>query len=118
MDNLIQLITPDNFSEEVIYEKKPVLLFCMPQDDDFSSQIKSITDIARHYGTELKVGYLEEDSIEIFKKRLGFSGTPTYLFFLEGKEINRLLGLTDHTRLEKFVFEIMEQAAGESAETS
>ena len=116
MDNLIHLITPDNFSDEVINEKKPVLLFCMPQDDDFSSQMKSIKAISRQYVTEIKVGYLAEGNIEIFKKRLGFSGTPTFLFFLEGKEVNRLLGLTDHTGLEKFVFEIMEQAAGESTQ--
>jgi hypothetical protein len=114
MDALIQVITPDSFMGKVISEKKPTLLLCMPQDDDFPSQLTSIESIARRYRSWLKVGLLEEAFIENFKSNLRITGTPTYLFFLNGYERGRMLGLADPTGLERFIFEMTDETAKES----
>jgi thioredoxin-like negative regulator of GroEL len=95
MGTLIYLIRPENFAQEVIDEKRPVLILCMPRDDEFPHQLKVIEDIATKYSRELKVGILEEELIEAFKKDYGVIGTPTFLLLLEGKEIGRILGLSD-----------------------
>lgn len=110
MNKRIHLITPDNFIDEVISETRPILLLCMPQDDDFPSQWKSIEAIAHHHGSWLKVGLLGEAFIENFKHKLGVAGTPTFLIFHKGEEKNRMLGLADHKGLERFVLEVLEQA--------
>jgi hypothetical protein len=34
----IGLIRIENFDQEVVAEKKPVLLLCMPHDEEFSKQ--------------------------------------------------------------------------------
>jgi hypothetical protein len=104
MNNLIHLIRPDNFADEVLLVKKPVLLLCMPRSDDFLSQMNLMKHIAVTHSLWLKVGLLAEEFTESFKKKFNVPGTPTYLIFLEGKEKNRMLGLTDSLTLESFVF--------------
>jgi thioredoxin-like negative regulator of GroEL len=99
METLVSLIRPENFEQEVIAEKKPVLLLCMPRDEEFPKQVKVIEDIARKYSKELKVGLLEEDFIEAFKNNYRILGTPTFLILVEGKERGRMLGLADQETL-------------------
>jgi hypothetical protein len=99
METLIRLIRPENFEQEVVAEKKPVLLLCMPRDDEFPDQLKAVEDIATKYREGLKVGLLEEEFIEAFKKRYRIVGTPTFLLLVEGEEKGRLLGLANHRML-------------------
>lgn len=114
MDNLIHFITPDNFVDEVITDPGPFLLLCMPEDDDFLSQLKIIEVMARRHVSWLKVGIVGDAFIQYFKQKLNAVGTPTFLIFFDGKERNRLLGLADPKGLEQFVFEVMEQEATET----
>ena len=99
METLIRLIRPENFEQEVVTEKKPVLLLCMPRDEEFPNQLKVIENIARRYSEELKVGLLQEEFIEAFKKNYEILGTPTFLILVEGKERRRWLGLADQETL-------------------
>ena len=70
METLVSLIRPENFEREVVWEKKPVLLLCMPRDEEFPNQLKVVEDIARKYWKELRVGVLEEGFIEAIQKKL------------------------------------------------
>ncbi|MBM4330846.1 MAG: hypothetical protein FJ117_06400 [Deltaproteobacteria bacterium] len=105
MTTLVSLIRPENFAQEVIAERKPVLLLCMPRDDEFPQQVKVIEDIARKYSQELKVGLLEEEFIEAFKKNYSIIGTPTFLILVEGKERSRMLGLADQETLTDLILQ-------------
>ena len=55
-DTLVCLIRSENFEQEVIAEKRPVLILCMPRDDEFPQQLKVMEDIATKHSQELKVG--------------------------------------------------------------
>ena len=99
MGTLVSLIRSEDFEREVFAEKKPVLLLCMPRDEEFPQQLKVMEDIATKYGQQLKVGVLEEEFIEAFKKNYNVVGTPTFLLLVEGKERARMLGLTDQETL-------------------
>ena len=103
METLVSLIRPENFEREVVAEKKPVLVLCMPRDTEFPKQLEVIEDIARQYSEELKVGLLQEEFIEAFKKNYGVLGAPTFLILVEGKEKRRLLGLADHETITAFI---------------
>lgn len=103
MGTLIYLIGSENFEQEVIAERRPVLILCMPRDDEFPQQLKVIKDISTKYGQELKVGILDEGFIEAFKKNYGVVGTPTFLLLMEGKERARMLGLADHEMLTNLI---------------
>lgn len=103
METLIRLIRPENFEQEVAAEKKPVLLLCMHRDDEFPNQLKAVEDIATKYREGLKVGLLEEEFIDAFKKRYRIVGTPTFLLLVEGEEKGRLLGLANHRMLTNLI---------------
>ena len=94
----------EDFGKEVLQERKPVLILCMHRDPDFLVQIEVVERItAKMYGNRLKLRLLEEDSVEVFRKNYGVSGTPTFLIFSGGREMNRLLGQVDPRTLEEFL---------------
>ncbi len=103
MGTLVSLIRPDNFEQEVMVEKKPVLLLCMPPGEEFPKQVRLLEDIVQEYGKEMKVAVLEENFIAAFKKNYGFVGTPTFLILVEGRERGRMLGLADHEALTNLI---------------
>jgi thioredoxin-like negative regulator of GroEL len=103
MKQWICSIRPENFTEEVILEKKPVLLICMTRDESFSRQLQILQNVARKYEEELKVGLLDQDSLETFKRKLQFTGTPTFLLMTEGQEISRILGVSDEKTLTNLI---------------
>jgi len=107
MSALVHFITPDNFIEKVISEERPMLLLCMPRDDDFPSQLRLVQVIAGQHESWLKVGLLVDAFLDSFKINLCVAGTPTFLVFHGGKEKGRMLGLVDHRGLEEFVLEIL-----------
>jgi len=103
MKTLVRFIRPENFEQEVIAEKRPVLVLCMPRDDEFLKQLKVIEDIAAEYRQQLKVGILAEGLIEPFKKNYSVVGTPTFLLLVEGKERARMLGFADREMLTNLI---------------
>lgn len=103
MKSSICLVGPENFEHEVTTEKKPVLLLCMPRNEDFPKTLGIIEEIAKRHGKELKVCLLEEDYIATFKEQYRVVGTPTFLVLVRGKERKRLLGFVDEQTLSSFV---------------
>jgi thioredoxin-like negative regulator of GroEL len=103
METLVSLIRPENFEREVVAENKPVLLVFMSWDEEFLKQLELIEEIARRHNQDLKVGLLQEEFIEAFKKQYGVLGTPTFLILVEGKEKRRLLGLADYETITAFI---------------
>ncbi len=103
MDALVRLIRSENFEKEVVAENKPVLLLCMPWDGEFPKQLDLIEKIARRHSQNIKVGLLQEEFIEAFRRNYTVLGTPTYLVLVEGKEIKRHLGIADHETLTAFI---------------
>lgn len=99
MGTLVFLIQPENFEQEVMAEKKPLLILCMPQDDQFLQQLKVIEEIAARHSPKIKVGLVQEEYLETFKQNYGFLGTPTFLILVEGQEKGRMLGLADQESL-------------------
>ena len=97
------LIRPQNFEQEVILERKPVLLLCMPDDSEFPGQLKVLNDVGVSWDRELKICLLEEEFIDSFKQSLRIGGTPTFIILVEGRERNRMLGLADRDSLADFI---------------
>jgi thioredoxin 1 len=101
--NLITLIKPDNFGEEILEEKKPILLLCMLQTNEIREQIDVIEGISKMYGEKLKIGLIDAEFIEAFKQKFRIKGTPTFLLFVNGKEKSRMLGKGDQQTLKEFL---------------
>jgi len=99
----ITTIRSDNFGLEVIEEKRPVLLVCSRRYFEFREQTEVLKSVSEKYGKTLKVCMLNEDFIRVFSEKFGIEGTPTFLIFNAGKEINRMLGKADKETLIAFI---------------
>ncbi len=99
MKTLVTVIRSKDFGLQMIAENKPLLLLCMPRNEEFPAQLKILECIASKYSGELKVGVLEEESIEAFKRNYNVIGTPTFLVLVKGEERARTLGLANEETL-------------------
>ena len=106
---MIHILKPDYFHEEVVDKKNTFLLLCMPKSDEFKSQVELLEIISSRYADWFNVGILGDPFVDQFKKELNITGTPTFLIFFEGKEVNRKLGLGDLKSLEDFIHEFKDQ---------
>ena len=100
---MICSVGPESFEQEVIAEKKPVLLLIMPQDSEFPAQVELLEKIERSHGPEWKVGLVQDYFIEKIRSKYQIGGTPTFLVLVEGKEKGRLLGLATWETLTSFI---------------
>jgi len=99
----IHLINEDNFTAAIVREDKPVLLVCMPRDDQYERQMGIVAETVSGCVNPPKIGLLEESFIGPFRTRYRVAGTPTFLILQKGVEKNRLLGLADERTLRGFI---------------
>ena len=110
-NNPFNLVRLDNFESEVLGAQDPVLLACLHQGMEFQDQVKVLETVCRHDELNLKVRFLDQDYLDVFKGRFKIGGTPTYFIFRKGKEIGRLLGQVDRERLMSFIFRSLPKGA-------
>ncbi len=103
MEPWVCSIRPENFNAEVMAEERPMLIGCLAQDDSYDRQLGILLNVAREYRAKLKVGLLAQDTMDICKKKLHVAGSPTFVLMNGGKEIGRILGISDQATLESFV---------------
>ena len=100
---MIRFIGPENFEQEVITEKKPVLLLVMPPGEEFPTQLELVEETERRHGGELKIALVQDYFISKIREKYAIGGTPTFLILLEGKEKDRLLGVVNRETLTSFI---------------
>jgi len=100
----IRLVGPEDFEEEVLKKKWPVLVLCIHNDLEIEGQIEVVKDVtAKAHAEKLDVCLLEDECIGIFREKYKVGGTPTFLIFDKGREIGRLLGQAETATLEEFL---------------
>ena len=93
-------LTDENFNKEVLKAVLPVLVdfwaeWCGP----CRMVGPVIEELAKEYHGKIKVGKLNVDENPKMTKQYGVMSIPTMIFFKEGKEISRQIGLTNKATL-------------------
>lgn len=99
----IACIGLDNFRVKVTHERRPVLMACIYRGYEFEKQMEVLGQLCDTYNDVMKLYYIDEDDRKIFMKTFNISGTPTYILFQNGQEIDRLLGNADVDTLQRFI---------------
>lgn len=86
-------INRDNFEEEVVESKEPVLLdFWGPQCKPCLALMPVVERLEKEYAGRLKVAKLNASENRMLCAKLRVMGLPTFLFYKGGVEMNRLMG--------------------------
>jgi len=95
-------VNGNNFQQEVLESSIPVLVdlwapWCMP--------CRMISPIVEELGNDnqgkLKVCKLNTDENQNIAARYGIQGIPTLLFFKDGQEVDRIVGVTPKPIIQK-----------------
>ncbi len=83
----------DNFESEVLQSKEPVLVdFWGPQCKPCLALMPAVEELEKDYAGRLKVTKLNASENRMLCAKLRVLGLPTYLFYKDGAEVNRLTG--------------------------
>jgi Thioredoxin len=107
----IKLIQPNDFEREVESCRETALFLCTRRDYEFLNQVQILKEVLENMpddNTKLLQVYLVDEGFQsTFMDKLNVEGSPTFLFFENGKEKDRLLGLADQDRLRSFIAKAM-----------
>ncbi|MFH1478885.1 MAG: thioredoxin [Candidatus Omnitrophota bacterium] len=101
-------VTKNTFREEVLQSKVPVLVdfwatWCMP-----CKMIAPIVeDISREYNGRCKVMKLNIDDAMEIATQLGVMNIPTIIFFKDGEEHSRIVGVSSKNDISKKIEEML-----------
>ena len=91
------VVNRDNFEEEVIRSKEPVLVdFWGPQCKHCLALMPAVERLEKEYAGRLKVAKLNAAENRMLCAKLRVMGLPSFLLYKDGAEINRLVG--DHIK--------------------
>ena len=88
-------VNRDNFEKEVVESEGPVLVdFWGPQCKPCLALMPTLEKLEKNYEGRLKVAKLNAAENRMLCAKLRVMGLPTFLFYKNGTEVNRLVG--DH----------------------
>ena len=103
MSSVIEVNT-DNFEEEIVQSKKPVLADFWAEWCGPCKMIAPIVEtIAEDYKDKLKVCKIDVDSNSELASRYGVRGIPTLIIFKEGEVEDTKVGGLSKSHLEEFI---------------
>ncbi len=83
----------DNYESEVLQSKEPVLVdFWGPQCRPCLALMPAVEQLEKDYAGRLKVAKVNATQSRMLCAKLRVLGLPTYLFYKNGNEVNRLTG--------------------------
>jgi thioredoxin-like negative regulator of GroEL len=81
----------------------PLFVACLGHDEDSRELIGILGDIAIVMEGKLRFGIIQKGFMRDFMKRYKIEGTPSFVFFVQGQEMDRLLGRVDKEQIEAFI---------------
>lgn len=97
----------DNFTDAISRQDQVLFLLCMPHNNDYPEQVQALQDCCKDFDGLLIPGVVNEAFIEPFRLRYEVRGTPTFLIFKNGNELDRLLGMHSPEALVRFAEETL-----------
>jgi len=86
-------INSDSFEREVLYSSMPVLVdFWGPQCGPCLALMPKVEALAERYGDKVRITKVEAPKNRRLCLTLKVMSLPTFLFFKDGKEVDRLSG--------------------------
>jgi thioredoxin 1 len=86
-------VDTDSFEKEVVQSDKPVMVdFWGPQCTSCLALMPGVEALVEKYGEKMKISKVDASKNRRLCLTLRVLGLPTFLFYKNGKEVNRLSG--------------------------
>lgn len=102
-ERMIKTLEPQAFDVELQGSGKPLLVAFLKRNERFRKQSRILDDASKGYGKRLRCYLYDADYLDTAMERFMVKGTPTYLLFEGGREVDRLIGETDRETLDDFI---------------
>ncbi|WP_147820582.1 thioredoxin [Salidesulfovibrio onnuriiensis] len=100
---MVKSITPQDMVKEVVSSTKPMLVAFLKQGQRQREQLELLDRAERRYARSVDCYLYSDGFLETGMRQHFVSGTPTYLLFQDGWEVDRLMGCSDDDMLDSFL---------------
>ncbi|MDC0335965.1 thioredoxin [Pseudodesulfovibrio sp.] len=100
---MLKTIEPQTFDVELQSSHEPFLVAFLKRNERFMAQTKALDGASKEYADKIRCYMYADDYLDTAMQRFMVKGTPTFLLFSEGQEVNRLIGESDRETLDEFI---------------
>lgn len=100
---MVKTIEPQAFDVELQSSSEPFLVAFLKRNEKFVYQSKALDEASKAYGDKMQCYLYNSDYLDTAMQRFMVKGTPTFLLFSGGHEVDRLIGESDSETLDEFI---------------
>jgi len=100
---MVKTIEPQAFDFELQSSEDPFLVAFLKRNERFASQVEILNKVEKSLGNKVRCYLFDADYLPTAMDRFNVSGTPTFLLFQQGGEVDRLIGESDGETLDDFL---------------
>jgi len=100
---MVKTIEPQAFDVELESRSGSFVVAFIKRNEKFADQVRALGDVSQAYADHVRCYLYDVDYLDTAMQRFMVNGTPTFLFFANGREVDRLIGESDKDTLDEFV---------------
>lgn len=100
---MVKTIGPQAFDIELHGSTHPLLVAFLKRNERFGSQTEVLEKAEKEYSDKVRCFLFNADYLDTAMERFKVKGTPTFLLFDQGREVDRLIGESDGDTLDEFI---------------
>jgi hypothetical protein len=108
----IKIIEPQAIDIELQSGGGPLLVAFLKRNEKYTSQVAVLEAACKAHGESVRCFLYNADYLDTATDRFAVKGTPTFLVFHGGREVNRLIGESDGPTLDEFIDASMKKLPG------
>ena len=100
---MVKTIEPQDFDVELESNGEPFLVAFLKHNERFRIQSQALESASHNNADKVQCYLYDVDYLDTGMQRFMVKGTPTFLLFSGGREVDRLIGESDQETLAEFI---------------
>lgn len=100
---MVRVIEPQAFDLELQDGRDPFLVAFLKRNERFANQKGVLAEVEKRNNNAVRCYLFDADYLPTAMDRFNVGGTPTFLLFDKGREVDRLIGESDDETLDDFI---------------